>query len=231
MKAQDVMTSPPITVRPDTPVTEIAALLIERRISGVPVVDEAGRMIGIVSEGDLLRRCELGTDRQRSQWLELLVDRDAQAADFARAHGMFARDVMTPDVISVSPDADLVDIAALLERRRIKRVPVVRDGVPVGIVSRANVLRGLVASRRTESTGPGASDVELRTRIEERLKGEAWIDLSRLNIVVNEGVVHLWGLIASEEQRRALKIAAQNVSGVREVVDHLTPDWFPNTAG
>jgi CBS domain-containing protein len=230
MKAQDVMTSPPITVRPDTPVAEIAALLIERRISGVPVVDASGRMVGIVSEGDLLRRCELGSDRQRSQWLELFVDRGAQAAEFVKAHGMCARDVMTAEVISVAPDADLVDIAALLERRRIKRVPVVRDGVPVGIVSRANVLRGLVASRRPEGAGP-ADDVELRQRVEERLAGETWIDLSRLNIVVSEGVAHLWGLIGSEEQRRALKIAVQNVPGVRDVVDHLTPDWFPNTSG
>ena len=231
MKAQDVMTSPPITVRPDTPVTEIAALLIERRISAVPVVDAAGRMVGIVSEGDLLRRCELGTDRQRSQWLEILVDRDLQAAEFVKAHGMFARDVMTADVISVPPDADLVDIAALLERRRIKRVPVVRDGVPVGIVSRANVLRGLIASPRNESAGPAESDVELRRRIEERLADEPWVDLSRLNVVVTGGVAHLWGLVESEDRRRALTIAVQNVAGVREVVDQLTPDWFPNTAG
>jgi CBS domain-containing protein len=231
MKAQDVMTSPPITVRPDTPVTEIASLLIERRISGVPVVDAAGRMVGIVSEGDLLRRCELGTDRQRSQWLELFVDRGLQAAEFVKANGMFARDVMTADVISVAPDADLVDIAALLERRRIKRVPVVRDGIPVGIVSRANVLHGLIASRRADSAAPAASDVELRRRIEERLAEEPWLDLSRINIVVSDRVAHLWGLVESEEQRRALKVAVQNITGVRDVVDHLTPDWFPNTAG
>jgi CBS domain-containing protein len=231
MKAQDVMTSPPITVRPDMPVAEIAALLIERRISAVPVVDASGRMIGIVSEGDLLRRCELGSDRQRSQWLELLLDRDVPAADFTKAHGKFARDVMTPDVVSVAPDADLVHIAALLERRRIKRVPVVRDGALVGIVSRANVLRGLVASRRSESAGPAASDMDIRKRLEERLASESWVDASRLNIVVNDGVVHLWGIVGSDEQRRALAVAAQNIAGVRDVVDHLTPDWFPNTAG
>jgi CBS domain-containing protein len=231
MKAQDVMTSPPITVRPDTPVTEIAVLLIERRISGVPVVDESGRIIGIVSEGDLLRRCEIGTDRQRSQWLELLVDRGAQAADFTKAHGLLARDVMTRDVVSVGPDEDLAEIATLLERRRIKRVPVVRDGVPVGIVSRANILHGVVAGRRGEGAATGTSDAAIRAKIEERLKDEPWADLSRLNIVVADGVVHLWGLVGSEEQRRALKIAAETVSGVREVVDHLTADIFPNTAG
>ena len=231
MKAQDVMTSPPITVRPDTPVVDIAALLIERRISAVPVVDESGRAVGIVSEGDLLRRGELGTDRQRSQWLELLVDRSSQAADFSKAHGLFARDVMTRDVVAVSPDTDLADIARILEQRRIKRVPVVRDGVPIGIVSRANLLRGLVASARQSPPVTHGSDLELRTALEKRLADETWVDLSRLNIVVSDGVVHLWGLIRNEEQRRALKIAAESISGVRGVVDHLTIDRFPTTAG
>jgi CBS domain-containing protein len=231
MKAQDVMTSPPITVTPDTLVVDIAAVLVERRISAVPVVDASGRLVGIVSEGDLLRRSEIGTDRQRSQWLELLVERSGQAADFAKAHGLFARDVMTRDVVSVPPDAELSEIAALLERHRIKRVPVVRDGVPVGIVSRANLLRGLVASGRTRQATREADDLAIRNRIEQRLRQEPWADLSRLNIVVSEGVVHLWGVLGSDEQRRALKIAAESVPGVKGVVDHLSPDWFPNTAG
>jgi CBS domain-containing protein len=226
MRAQDVMTSPPITVTPETPVLEIAALLVDRRISAVPVVDASGRAIGIVSEGDLLRRCEIGTERQRSQWLELLLDRSMQAADFSKAYGLFARDVMTRDVISVSPDTDLGEIARILEQRRIKRVPVVQDGMPVGIVSRANLLRGLIA---TASGGGG--DLDLRTAIENRLRDEPWIDLSRLNIVVSDGVVHLWGIVRSEEQRRALKIAAESIPGVRAVEDHLSPDWFANSSG
>ncbi len=231
MKAQDVMTSPPITVTPDTPVIDVAALLIDRHISAVPVVDASGRAVGIVSEGDLLRRGEIGTERQRSQWLELLLDRSVQAADFSKAHGLFARDVMTREVISVSPDTDLGEIARILEQRRIKRVPVVRDGVPVGIVSRANLLRGLVASTRGASPPKSGGDLELRTALEDRLRGEPWIDLSRLNIVVSEGVVHLWGIVRSEEQRRALKIAAESISGVRGVEDHLSPDWFANSSG
>jgi CBS domain-containing protein len=232
MRAQDVMTSPPITVSPDTPVVDIAALLIDRHISAVPVVDASGRAVGIVSEGDLLRRGEIGTERQRSQWLELLLDRGIQAADFSKAHGLFARDVMTREVISVSPDTELGEIARILEQRRIKRVPVVRDGVPVGIVSRANLLRGLVASGRGSSAQlPGGGDLALRTAVEERLRDEPWIDLSRLNIVVSDGVVHLWGIVRGEEQRRALKIAAQSISGVRDVVDHLSPDWFANSSG
>jgi CBS domain-containing protein len=231
MRAQDVMTSPPITVAPDTPVLEIAALLVERRISAVPVVDASGRAVGIVSEGDLLRRCEIGTERQRSQWLELLLDRSVQAADFSKAYGLFARDVMTREVISVSPDTDLGEIARILEQRRIKRVPVVDNGVPVGIVSRANLLRGLVASARDTAASGGGSDLDLRTALENRLRGEPWIDLSRLNIVVSDGVVHLWGIVRSEEQRRALRIAAESIAGVRGVEDHLSPDWFANSSG
>jgi CBS domain-containing protein len=231
MRAQDVMTSPPITVTPETPVLEIAALLVDRGISAVPVVDASGRAIGIVSEGDLLRRCEIGTERQRSQWLELLLDRSMQAADFSKAYGLFARDVMTREVISVSPDTDLGEIARILEQRRIKRVPVVQDGVPVGIVSRANLLRGLVATARDATASGGGDDLDLRTAIENRLRDEPWIDLSRLNIVVSEGVVHLWGIVRSEEQRRALKIAAESISGVRAVEDHLSPDWFANSSG
>jgi CBS domain-containing protein len=231
MRAQDVMTSPPITVAPDTPVLEIAALLVERRISAVPVVDASGRAVGIVSEGDLLRRCEIGTERQRSQWLELLLDRSVQAADFSKAYGLFARDVMTREVISVSPDTDLGEIARILEQRRIKRVPVVDNGVPVGIVSRANLLRGLVASARDTAASGGGSDLDLRTALENRLRGEPWIDLSRLNIVVSDGVVHLWGIVRSEEQRRALRIAAESMAGVRAVEDHLSPDWFANSSG
>jgi CBS domain-containing protein len=184
MRAQDVMTSPPITVGPDTPVIDIARLLVERGISAVPVVDAGGRAVGIVSEGDLLRRSEIGTERPRSQWLELLLDRSVQAADFSKAHGLFARDVMTRDVISVSPDTDLGEIAQILEQRRIKRVPVVQDGVPVGIVSRANLLRGLVASARDTAASGGGSDLDLRTALENRLRDEPWIDLTALAVGV-----------------------------------------------
>jgi CBS domain-containing protein len=231
MRAQDVMTSPAITVGPETPVAEIAALLVERGISAVPVVDAGGRAVGIVSEGDLLRRSEIGTERPRSQWLELLLDRSAQAADFSKAHGLLARDVMTRDVIAVAPDTGLGEIAQILEQRRIKRVPVVKDGRPVGIVSRANLLRGLVASTRQATPPVTGGDLGLRTALEDRLRGEAWVDLSRLNIVVSDGVVHLWGVVRNEEQRRALAIAAEGMPGVREVVDHLSRDFFPASSG
>ena len=194
MKAQDVMAAPVVTVAPETPVPEIAALLIERQISAVPVVD-GGAVVGIVSEGDLLRRGETRTERRRPGWLEMLLNRDIQAAGFVKEHGTCARDVMTADVVAVAPDTDLAEIARILERRRIKRVPVIDKGRLVGIVSRANLLRGLVAYRHSPAGLDAKSDPDLARAVEERLSREAWIDLSRMNIVVTGGVVHLWGAI------------------------------------
>ena len=207
MKAQDVMAAPVVTVAPETPVPEIAALLIERQISAVPVVD-GGAVVGIVSEGDLLRRGETRTERRRPGWLEMLLNRDIQAAGFVKEHGTCARDVMTADVVAVAPDTDLAEIARILERRRIKRVPVIDKG-------------------RLDAK----SDPDLARAVEERLSREAWIDLSRMNIVVTGGVVHLWGAIDSAERRRALVLAAAEIPGVERVEDHLTPDWFANDAG
>jgi CBS-domain-containing membrane protein len=212
MKAQDVMTAPVVTVAPEAPVPEIAALLIERQISAVPVVD-GGAVVGIPG------------------WLEMLLNRDIQAAGFVKEHGTCARDVMTADVIAVAPDTDLAEIARILERRRIKRVPVIDKGTLVGIVSRANLLRGLVAYRHSPAGLDAKSDPDLARAVEERLSREAWVDLRRMNIVVTDGVVHLWGAIDSAERRRALALAAAETPGVKRVEDHLTPDWFANDAG
>lgn len=235
MKARDVMTTGVITVTPTTSISEIAATLLEKRISAVPVVDEAGRLVGIVSEGDLLRRHETATERRRPRWLSLLLDRGIQAAEFTKTHGDHAQDVMSRDVVSVSPDTDLSDIAQLLEERRIKRVPVVDGGRLVGIVSRANLLQGLVVvGRRPEAVRDATAatnDKDLRERLDEALRLEPWIDTSRLNVVVSDGIVHLWGMVKSDDQRRALYVAAENVPGVRGVEDHLTPNRFVSTAG
>lgn len=232
MEARDVMTSPPITVTPGTPVSEIASLLIENRISAVPVLDEAGGILGIVSEGDLLRRAEAKTDRRRPQWLELLLDRNVTAAEFVKTHGSRARDVMTPDVVTVSPDTDLGEIAALLERHRIKRVPVVDGGRLVGIVSRANLLHGLVAYRSNpKPEAVQTTDSDIRDRLSEVLAEHSGVDLRRINVVVREGVVFLWGTVKSENQRRALTVAAESVPGVIRVEDKLHHDWFPGSAG
>ena len=230
MKARDVMTAPAITVTAETPVSEIARLLLERRISGVPVVDASGRVVGILSEGDLLRRAETRTERRRPRWLELLLDRSIQAAEFAKVHGTTAGDVMTRKVISVAPETDLAEIANLLERSRIKRVPVMDKGALVGIVSRANLLHGLAAGGREPAEQP-PGDAEIRSRVIEALAAERWVDQNRVNVVVNDGIVHVWGVVSSEDRRRALDIAIRGVPGVTGVADHLSPDWFANDAG
>ncbi len=145
MRAKDVMTSPIVTVGPEATVQEIAKLLIERQVSGMPVLDQGGRVVGIVSEGDLMRRVEHADERHRSWWLKLFSDEITEATEYVKTHGRRAAEVMTRDVVTVDEDTPLHEIAALLEERRIKRVPVVRDGRLVGIVSRANLLHGLAA--------------------------------------------------------------------------------------
>ncbi|HYG87829.1 MAG TPA: CBS domain-containing protein [Azospirillum sp.] len=220
------MTSPVITVAMDAAVTEIAELLLSRRISGVPVVDGEGKVVGIVSEGDLLRRVESGTNRPRARWLEVLVDRSEQAVEFLKTHGRRAQDVMSRPVVSVAPDTDLADIAELMEQRRIKRVPVLVDGRPVGMVSRANLLHGLVAYRHAPAGFDAQGDAAIRGALLEMLTSERWIDLDQLNIVVTDGVVHLWGMVDSEEQRRALCTIASEIHGVKRVEDHLHRNLF-----
>jgi len=232
MQARDVMTSPPITVAPDTPVAEVATVLLENRISAVPVLDAAGRMVGIVSEGDLLRRADAQTERRRPQWLELLLDRNVTAADFVKTHGNLARDVMTGDVVTVSPDTELAEIASVLERRRIKRVPVVDRGKLVGIVSRANLLHGLVAHPQVVLPDDVQErDAQIRSRLDEILRQVPGVNLGRINTVVKDGAVFLWGTVKSENQRRALTVAAESVPGVVRVEDKLYHDRFPGSAG
>ncbi|HYH20445.1 MAG TPA: CBS domain-containing protein [Azospirillum sp.] len=226
MQAKHVMTSPVITVAPDTTVPEIAELLLSRRISGVPVTDAEGTVIGIVTEGDLLHRAETGTERRRSRWLELLTGPNGQASEFVKSHGRCARDVMTRRVISVTPDTELADIAQIMESERVKRVPVLVDGKAVGIVSRANLLHGLVAYRHAPASATAEGDPAIRAALLDRLSGERWIDLNQVNIVVTDGVVQLWGVVENDDQRRALRIAAESVPGVRGIEEHLHRNRF-----
>ncbi|MEW5710437.1 MAG: CBS domain-containing protein [Pseudomonadota bacterium] len=219
MEVKDVMTPNVITVAPDTPVQEIASLLVENRISAVPVVDAAGRLVGIVSEGDLMRRSETDTLPRASPWLSLLIRPDESARVYAKAHGQHTRDVMTTDVITVDEHMPLTEVAAILERNHIKRVPVMRGGMLVGIVSRANLLQGLVAQRPRR--GVSTDDREIRDRVLEAFR-EAGLDGLRINPVVSGGVVQLWGAVNSEAERQAALVAAENVNGVAGVEDHLS---------
>jgi len=214
VKAKDVMTRRVVTATPDTGVREIARLLTERRISAVPVVDAEGHVLGIVSEGDLVRRPELGTERHPSWWLRLFLAPEDRAREFVKSHGRRAKDVMTREVVTVDEDASLEDIAELLESRHIKRVPVVREGKIVGIVSRADLLRAF-ASRKT-APPPTGDDRTLRHRIEQALE-EAGVRREFISVMVSGGVAHLWGIVDTPEEREAARVAAESVHGVRAV--------------
>lgn len=214
MLAKDVMTSPVTTVGPDTPVAEVAALLLERHISAVPVVEADGRLIGIVSEGDLMRRSESGTERRHAWWLALFSDPRADAREYVKSHGLRARDVMSRELVTVGEDAPIDRIADLLEEHGIKRVPVVSAGKVLGIVSRANLLQALVARPRAGAVP--ADDRALREKVKQALE-ETGARSLYVNVVVADGVVHLWGLAYTEEEREAMRIAAEGVSGAKEV--------------
>ncbi len=214
----DVMTRDVIKVAPDTSVEEIAQLLFERHISGVPVVDASGALVGIVSEGDLIRHAgAVGDSGPRSWWLRFFSDTTQGAADYVKTHGRTAADVMTRQPLTVPPDARLADVARLLEKHRIKRVPVVDDGRLVGIVTRSNLLQGLATA-----TGPGkvsADDREIARALDEALRDQSFGIF--INPIVQDGVVHLWGLVDSAAERRALALVAEGVPGVKAVEDHL----------
>lgn len=218
MLCRDVMTRNVVTVGPDTPVNEIAQILINRHISAVPVVDDGGQIVGIVSEGDLMRRPESGTERQESWWLWLVWEPEKQDLDFLKSHGRLAKQVMTSPVITVKEETPLSDAACVLEERRIKRVPVVRDGKLVGIVSRANLLQGLAsAAFPPELT---RSDAELREAVLQAFVDEG-IEDELLNVTVTNGVAHLWGLADTEVQRGAAEVAAKDIKGVARVENHI----------
>ena len=218
LTAADVMTNDVISVSPDTPVRDIAELLYTRRISAVPVLDADGRLLGIVSEGDLIRHAAIVGERRRSWWLGLFADEGVSARDYVKTHGRTAREIMTTDVVTVRETATLVEIAELLDRHRIKRVPVIRGDRVVGIVTRGDLLKG-VATLAAEQP-PRMDDRTIREQLSEHLREQPWAHL--LDINVENGVVHLHGTVESDDERRALRVAAENIPGVERVEDHLT---------
>jgi CBS domain-containing protein len=226
MRAMDIMTAEVITVAPTTSVQEVAKLLSERGISGVPVVDGDNQVVGIISEGDLLHRAETGTERvrderRRSWWLDSLASNLAR--DYVKAHARTAQDVMTREVVSVYETTPLTDVATLLETKRIKRVPVLRAGKLVGIVSRANLVRAVAAAGVPEETA-AADDQAVRAQLLTDLNRQAWAKLWAADVIVKDGIVHLWvGAERSPDELSALRVAAENIPGVKKVEEHLMP--------
>lgn len=215
MKARDVMVSPVITVNPGALVKDVAKLLLEKRISAVPVVDEGGKILGIVSEGDFLRRVETGTERQRSWWLRLLVGDETLAAEYSKSHARKVADVMSRYVVTAAPDTHLSEIASLMEKNSIKRIPIISNGRIVGIVSRANVIQALASSPIELKITP--ADENIRDRLMAHLDKQPWAHTHKLNVTVNNGIVDIWGITYSESERDAIRIAAENTTGVQAV--------------
>jgi len=222
MKARDVMVSPVVTVGENDMVRDVAKLLIVKRISAVPVADSAGKVIGIVTEADLLHRLEAGTERPASWWLSLISGDRAVEDDYIKSHATKVSEVMTRDVKTVDPDTPLAEIANLFEEHHINRIPIVsKGGDLVGIVSRANIVQ-VVASVRPKLE-ISSSDVEIRKRLMDELKKQPWSHMHRLNVTVTGGIVDLWGFVEFDEERRAIKVAAESIPGVTGVNDHLKP--------
>ncbi|HWA47332.1 MAG TPA: CBS domain-containing protein [Dongiaceae bacterium] len=224
MKASDIMVSPVITVKPTTSIKDLAKLLLEHRISAAPVIDDAGKLVGIVSEGDLIRRSEIGTEWRHSWWLSLISDDEALASDYIKSRGIKVADVMTRDVLTAAPDTPLHEIAKMMEKKAIKRVPIARDGQLVGIVSRANLVQA-IASSGSKLDVP-LSDTAIRDKLLAHLNAQSWAHTGLLNVSVSDGVVDLWGISGSETERKAIRVAAETTPGVRAVNDHMTVRHF-----
>jgi len=227
MRAHQIMTRQVITVATGAPIVEAANTMLQNHISGLPVVDETGKLVGIISQGDFIRRAEIGTQRKRGRWLKLLLGPGRVASDFVRERGRKVGEIMTLDLCTVTEDATLEDIVSLMEQNNVKRLPVMRGDQLVGIVTRSNLLQA-VAELAQEVPDPTADDDHIRNRIITSIEKTDWRPFG-LGVIVRNGNVHLSGVITNERSRQAAIVAAENVSGVRKVHDHLC--WVEPTSG
>ena len=228
MKASDVMTRNVLTVGPESSVAQAIRLMLDNNISGLPVLAADRKVVGILTEGDLLRRGETGTERHRPRWLEILMGPGRAAGEYVRTHGRKVADIMSTDVVSVAGDTPLDEVVGLMERRRIKRVPVVEGEALVGIVSRADLLRSLLGVLDAQPA-EARRDEEILELIQAELAKRSWVPRDGLSISVKDGVVDLNGVILEEEEREALRVVAENAPGVKAVEDHLV--WIEPVSG
>jgi CBS domain-containing protein len=221
MKAHDIMTRDVTTVSPDTSVRDIAALMMEKHISGVPVLTNNGKIIGMVSQSDLLHRAELGTERKHKWWFRTFADSNALAREYAKAHGLKAHDIMSRYVVSVRDDAELRDVADILDSHRIKRVPVVQEGRLVGIITRGDLVRAL-SQVQISKAAKKIDNAALHKTLHDRIRTQPWMNDSYINLTVNDGVVELWGYVVSTDQHNALRALVEETDGVSRVEDKLS---------
>lgn len=226
MKAVDVMTRQVISVKPETSILEVAQLMLQHSISGLPVVDATGSLVGIVTEGDFLRRSEIGTQRRRPRWLEFILGPGRLASEYAHTSGRKVDEVMTTEVRTVTEDTPLEEVVHLMERHRIKRLPVLRERSIVGIITRANLFRAVIRLAY-EAQPASADDDAIRKRLISEIRNAAWAPA--ISVAVKNGIVQLTGVLNDERQRQALRVAAENISGVKGVEDNLV--WIDPAGG
>jgi CBS domain-containing protein len=226
MQASDVMTYNVVSIEPNSSITTAARLMLQKHLSGLPVIDSAGNLVGIISEGDFLRRAETGTERQRSRWIEFWVGPGTLADEYVQASGRKLHEIMTPEVHTVTETTPLQEVVKVMEQHRIKRVPVMRGKTVVGMITRANLMRALIhlaIQERPASRGDG----EIRERLRAELNKHSWVPQALIKFSVRDGVVTLSGALTDERERQALRVAAENVPGVKKVEDELV--WIDPT--
>lgn len=228
MRAQDVMTQYVTSVGPNDAVSRAVRIMLQNEISGLPVIDTFGRLVGMITEGDLLRRAETATQRRRPRWIEFFMSPGRLADEYAHSHGRKVSEIMSVDPVSVAEATSLEEVVTLMEKRRIKRVPVMRGDKVVGIVSRANLLHAL--ARLSGETKPvQADDRAIREQLLGELQKQRWAPLPSVDLIVRDGVIDLWGSITDERMRQALVVAAENIPGAKAVNDHLV--WVEPMSG
>lgn len=226
MQVKDVMTRNVISVGADEPVVKAARMMLQNRISGLPVVDAKGELVGMVTEGDFLRRREIGTERRRPKWLEFILGPGKLAEEYVHTSGRKVEEIMTANPWTVGEDDTLEDVVEMMERHHIKRLPVIRDGRMAGIVSRANLMHAL-ASLSRDVPAPAGGDSAIRNAVIAAIAKQHWAP--RVNVVVKNGLAELWGVVTDERERQALVVACENVPGVEKVHDHLV--WVEPMSG
>ena len=219
MKTSEVMTRSVVTIAPTATIQDAIRLMLGQRISGLPVVDAQGALVGILTEGDLLHRAETGTEWKHPAWLSFLRGPARAAEEFVRSHGRHVEDVMTRDVLTIEEDTTLDRVVEMMDRKRVKRLPVTRDGRLTGVVSRSDLLRAL-AARLSEAPPASPGDAALTTAVEDALRQHTWSG-GQVTVVVTDAVVFLEGVLYNEDERAALRVAAETVPGVKEVRDNL----------
>ena len=229
MQAKDVMTQTVVSVDPDDTILRAIRLMLQNNISGLPVVDKSGQLVGIVTEGDFLRRSETATERHRPRWIEFLKKPGPLATEYVRSNGRKVSEVMTTHVISIAEGASLADVVHLMEKYQVKRVPVLRENKLVGNISRSNIVRAVAVAGRQASLAVPATDAEIRRQLMALLETQRWAPTGTINLEVRGGTVTFKGTIFDDRERDALRVAAENIPGVKDVIDEMV--WIDPSSG